>query len=204
MNRFENLQKLKDLLAPQKIVWHIVMDWDQPFRLHFHKEMWINTHVYDEFAFMESPYKKFWERCNASINWLLDSISIRDDDYYCILNDDDAYEPGFFDKLRAIEHEGHDVIIPSMMRGQHTPAGVAPERAHGTDTLVADPSNMQIGRIGVEQCIVKGRILKNCRLPLRIAGDGEMITYIAATNKVHYLPSANVYFNYLEAGRWDS
>jgi hypothetical protein len=123
-----------------------------------------------------------------------------DDHRYAILNDDDAYEPGFWDKVRSCKEE---VLIPSMMRGVRTPAGVSPERAHGTNTLVADPANMKVGHIGVEQLIVSGRILKNCRLPLTIAGDGEMICYIAATNPVTYIPDCYVWFNYLEPGRWE-
>lgn len=192
LNRFQNYSRLRDLLAPQGVKWHIILDDDQPFRI-APKESWIDVSV------VSNSQQRFFERCNQAINTWLDT-NLVDDDMYAILNDDDAYEPGFWDKIRAVEGEA---LIPSMQRGNHTPSGVSPERAHGTNTLVASPENTKVGHIGVEQLIVSGRILKNCRLPLTIAGDGEMICYIAATNPVKYVPDAFVWFNYLEPGRWD-
>lgn len=194
LRRYQNAARLLELLEPQGIIWHPIMDDDGKFTLSFYPA-WVAEQV------VKLPEGgTFFERCNTSINLWMDRHDWQPEDYYCILNDDDAYEPGFFDKIRRCSD---DVIVPSMMRGNQTPADVSPERAHGTDTLLADPSNMQVGRIGVEQMIVKGRILKNCRLPLTIAGDGEMLTYIGATNPVTYMPDAYVWFNYLEPGRWN-
>jgi len=192
LNRFQNYARLRDLLEPQLVQWHIILDDDQPFRI-APKEPWIHVDV------VANTQQRFFERCNHAINTWLDT-NLVDADRYAILNDDDAYEPGFFDKIRQHEDE---VLIPSMMRGVRTPVGVSAERAHGTNTLTACPENTKVGHIGVEQLIVSGRILKNCRLPLTIAGDGEMICYIAATNPVKYVPDAFVWFNYLEPGRWD-
>ena len=42
----------------------------------------------------------FWERCNFSINWFIENQEINDDEYYCILNDDDGYENDFFNKIK--------------------------------------------------------------------------------------------------------
>lgn len=192
LNRFENLRKLVTLLEPQKIIWHVIIDRDVPFRLWFEQD-WIHCHV------CPNDGTTFWSRCNTSINWLLDTMPCVPTDRYSILNDDDAYEPGYFDKLRS--HSG-DVIVTSMHRGNATPIGVAAERAHGTNTLVAAPENMKVGHVGVEQICVAGSILNACRLPLHIAGDGQMIEYICATNHVRYVPDAFVWFNYLEKGRW--
>lgn len=192
LNRFQNYVRLRDMLEPQRVEWHVIVDADQPFRIES-GESWIHSYV------AENTHQRFFERCNHAINEWLDRHLV-DEDRYAILNDDDAYEPGFFDKVR--EHS-EDVLIPSMRRGNRTPPGVSPERAHGTNTLVACPENMKVGHIGVEQLIVRGSILKHCRLPLSIAGDGEMICYIAATNPVKYIPDAYVWFNYFEPGRWD-
>lgn len=193
LNRFENVGRLIELLEPQRITWHVIQDAERPYYIQF-PQGWIRSSI------LVNEPGTFYERCNRSINKWMDHHRWVDEDRYCILNDDDAYEPGFFDKLRAFDEE---VLAVSMMRGHHIPAGVSGERAHGTDTLVADPSNMKVGRIGVEQMIVSGRILRTCRLPLTIAGDGEMLTYIGATNPVKYVPDANVWFNYLEPGRWN-
>jgi hypothetical protein len=196
LNRFENFNAMNLMLAEHDVRWHVITDADAKYHVKsFHQWVWP--------FIAHNSEGTFFERCNRSINLWMDEHAWVDEDFYCILNDDDAYEPGFFDKIR--KYADADIIVPSMMRGARIPAGVAPERAHGTDTLVADPANMQVGRIGVEQMIVRGRILKNCRLPLTIAGDGEMLTYIAATNpgKVVYAPEANVWFNYLEPGRWN-
>lgn len=195
MNRFENFDAINLMLSEHNVHWHVIVDSDSGRRV-VSKVQWITPYSYDNLP------GTFFERCNRSINTWMDNHDWVDGDRYCILNDDDAYEPGFFDKIR--KYEPAEIVIPSMMRGSHIPMWVSPERAHGTDTLVADPSNMRVGCIGVEQLIVSGRILKGCRLPLTVAGDGEMICYIAATNpgKVVYAPDANVWFNYLEPGRW--
>jgi hypothetical protein len=193
LNRFQNYNRMRDMLATQGVKWHVIVDADQPFRIEPTNDDWIDCSVFP------NTQQRFYERCNNSINQWLDE-NIVDEDMYAILNDDDGYEPDFFQKIRA---EEGDVLIPSMKRGMRTPPGVIPERAHGTNTLVAAPENLKVGHIGVEQLIVRGKILKHCRLPLTIAGDGEMICYIGATNPVKYVPEAYVYFNYLEPGRWD-
>lgn len=192
MNRYENLRRLVPHLESQKIIWHVVVDDEVPFHLSF-KQPWIYYYRYPNVA------NEFWARCNSSLNWLLDTLTLPDDDYVCFLNDDDGYEPGFFDKLR--EHQD-DVIVTSMKRGNQTPAGVRPERAHGTNTLEAKPENMKVGYVGVEQMFAKAKIMKYVRLPIHIAGDGQMIEYVYTTNPVKFLPEANVLFNYFEPGRW--
>lgn len=193
LNRIQNFSKLVTLLEPQKIQWHVISDLgstvvetDIP---------WVHSYVCPN---VEST---FWGRCNYAINWFLNHHALRPNGMYSILNDDDAYMPGYFDKLRE---QSHPVIITSMQRGNKTPKDVIPERAHGTNTLVAAPENMKVGHVGVEQISVSGQILKNCRLPIHICGDGQMIEYIIATqSQVVYLPECYVWFNYLEPGRWE-
>jgi hypothetical protein len=191
--RFENLRKLVPMLEAQGIQWHVITDDDLPFTLCFRKE-WIHHYV------CPNRETTFFTRCNWAINWFLDSYPPELEQRYCILNDDDAYEPGFFEKID--QHEG-EVIIPSMERGNRTPAGVQAERAHGFTKLVAAPENMHIGGVSVEQIVVSGRFLRGARLPIHICGDGMMIEWFVKTHGAEYAPEANVWFNYYEPGRWD-
>lgn len=192
LNRLQNFVAQQEMLRPHGVIWNVIMDQDSPFRL-LYGEDWVVPYIFP------NPQSTFYARSNHSLNSFL-AAGLDDETHYCFLNDDDAYEPGFFDKVR--QHDD-DVIMVSMQRGQHTPGYVPPERAHGTDELVAAPENMVVGRVSIEQIIVRGRILKHCRLPLTIAGDGEMIQYIVANNPVKYTPDAKVWFNYYEPGRWD-
>ncbi len=193
LNRLENLKKLIPLLQPHGIQWHIVIDDDLPFDIGFNQD-WIHISRYKNVA------REFWARCNNSLNWLMDtSDKFSDEDYICFLNDDDAYEPGFFKKLRNILA---DVVIVSMLRGDHIPNGVSPERAHGTHELIAAPENMKVGHVGVEQIVVKWKIQKEHRLPIHIAGDGQMIEHICKHYSPEFAPDVRVLFNYLEPGRW--
>lgn len=192
LHRIENARKLVVMLGHESIHWHVVSDLIEPFELRF-KQNWVTNYCCDTHG------DTFWARCNYSLNWMMDAMDWEDNDRYCFLNDDDGYEPGFFDKVDAADGE---VIAVSMLRGNKTPDGVEKERAHGTNELEAKPENMKVGFVGVEQLIVSGRILQKCRLPIHICGDGQMIEYITVTNPVTYLPEAKVWFNYFEPGRW--
>lgn len=198
LRRYENMEKLVTMLASRRaewahLEWHVIIDDDAPFYFFF-RQPWI--HVY----YQHNPELEFWKRCNFAINRWLDTHPLVESDRYCILNDDDAYEPEFFTKIDA--HEGN-LVIASMQRGQHTPPGTGPTRAHATNTLVAAPENMRVGHVGVEQFFVCGEYLKTARLPLTVAGDGEMVSYLVGTYGAEYAPEANVLFNYFEPGRWD-
>jgi hypothetical protein len=193
LSRFENLLKIIPMLEAQNCHWHVVVDDGAPFRLTFNHP-WIHSYV------CPNPETTFFTRCNYAINWFLDTFPPNLAERYSILNDDDAYEEGFFDKID--QHSG-DVIIPSMERGRRTPAGVIPERAHGATKLVAAPENVHIGGVGVEQMIISGRLLRGIRLPLHICGDGMMIEWTFKTYGAEFAPEANVLFNYYEKGRWE-
>ena len=192
LSRYENLSKLIKMLEPFRIQWHVITDADVPFRLEF-DQRWITHYICD------NKEVAFYNRCNAAINWMLDVYPQMPKERYCILNDDDAYEPGFFEKVDAVDGE---LLIVSLDRGHHTPAGVSPERAHGIDTLVAAPENMHPGQVSVEQFIASGRIQSVCRLPLHISGDGQMIEWMVNHYPAAYVPEAKVWFNYYEPGRW--
>lgn len=120
-----------------------------------------------------------------------------DDTQYMILCDDDSVEEGFFDKI-----PNEDVVITSMKRGQRIPEVGC---GYGLGDLIASPDNIEIGKVAGEQCIVKGKVLKDYRYGLSTVGDGEMIMKIVADgHKITYVPEANVLFNYFEDGRYDS
>jgi hypothetical protein len=194
--RFENINSLKEMLEHQNVVWHVITDDDSKETVEF-TEDWIKHYV--------CPNKEFafWERCNNSINWFIETQKINHDEFYCFMNDDDGYEPRFFDKMRSfVEKNSGEVIICSMERGHYIPDNAVPPRRHGTDTLIAHPHNMRIGQVGVEQIYLTGRILSENRLPLHVAGDGMMITEIVKKYPTIYFPELLVYFNYLEPGRW--
>lgn len=192
LHRIENARNLVGMLELHNVHWHVVTDSCEPFELRF-RQLWVHNYI------CHTSGDTFWARCNYSLNFMMDVMMWHDEDRYCFMNDDDGYEPEFFDKVDKTEGE---VIAVSMLRGNKTPDGVVPERSHGTNELVAAPENMKVGFVGVEQLIVSGRILRQCRLPIHICGDGQMIEYIVANNPVTYLPEAKALFNLFETGRW--
>jgi hypothetical protein len=202
MARFENIRKLIDNMKHQNIIWHVIIDDDNPKKFEYN-EPFIFLHI--------CPNKtvEFWTRCNNSINWFIENYDLKEDDYYGILNDDDAYEETFFDKLRnKLENKdenSRDLIIVSMKRGHHIPEGIVACKRHPTNTLLAQPESMFPCRVGVEQFFLKGKYLKKHRLPLTVYGDGELISALAKeyAKQVFYIPDVFVLFNYFEPGRWE-
>lgn len=202
MARYENIPKLIDILKTQGVIWHVITDDDNPTPIHF-TETWIHHSV--------CPNKnvEFWARCNYSINWFIDDHILSPEDYYCVLNDDDGYEQDFFLHLkREIQQAVHqnkdvDLVITSMKRGHHIPEGLPLVKQHPTNTLFAQPENMRVCGVGVEQFFLKGKFLKQHRLPLTPCGDGELITELVRLYPTLYLPNLFVLFNYLEPRRWD-
>lgn len=192
-SRMENLRKQIEMLRPMGIEWNPIFNDDLPFRITF-KDEWITP------CWFPAPSGPFWQVWRHAMNWYVSTISMELDDYYLILNDDDFYEPGFFNKLR--QHKS-DVIIVSMKRGNRTPSVVIPERAHAPTELLACRENIRVGGVGAEQMAVKGRILKVHTWPDNISADGMVIEYIAANHPVEFVTDAYVWFNYLEPGRWD-
>lgn len=194
--RFENLEAQYRMLQDMPVRWHLILDADLPWEpmFCFHARQWIQK----GFCPRSAPFWSFWA---DSLNRFISQGGLLEpEEYYGILNDDDAYEPGFFRKLD--EHSG-DVIVCSMKRGQHIPPWVAPERAHGTDTLEARQEFMQVGRVGAEQLFCKGRIFEKYGFNNSITADGERIVKITSEHPVDWAPEAFVWFNYFEPGRWD-
>jgi len=195
--RFENVNPLKEMLENQNVVWHVITDDDAKQTVEF-TESWIKHYVCPNKEFV------FWERCNNSINWFIETQKINHDEFYCFLNDDDGYESNFFDKMRSfVEKNFNEVIICSMERGHNIPENLSPEKRHPTDKLYAHPNYMRVCHVGVEQIFLTGKVLSENRLPLHVWGDGMMITEIVKKYPTTYFPELSVYFNYLEQGRWN-
>lgn len=199
--RFENVSPLKEMLENQNVVWHVITDDDAKQTVEF-TESWVKHYV--------CPNKEhvFWERCNNSINWFIETQKINHDEFYCFMNDDDGYNLTFFENLRNYvkdirsKNDFNEVIICSMERGHHIPESAVPPRRHSTEKLFAHPDYMRVGSVGVEQIFLTGRILLENRLPLDVAGDGMMISHIVRKYPTTYCPQLSVLFNYLEPGRW--
>jgi hypothetical protein len=130
------------------------------------------------------------------LNCFLDQMPIHDNDRYGFLCDDDLVEDEFFIKIRQY---GDDVLVVSMKRGNRQPEG---GNGHPPTTLIAQPSNMKIGSVGVEQIYLRGRILKNLRFDNFPEADGKFIINVVNNLPVKYLPNTFVWFNYFEPGRW--
>lgn len=202
MARFNNIARLKAHLEPQGIHWHVIVDDDCGFYVKF-EESWISTYV------CPNRLDIFWARCNNSINWFLDTQNIAEDEYWCILNDDDGYEPEFFNKLVDYIDYAHEqgqearAIITAMHRGHQVPPNTPIEKYHPTSYLPADPSYTRPGSVGVEQLIMRGDLMRQYRLPLANDGDGQWVTKVASENMIMYTPDVEVWFNYFEPGRWN-
>jgi hypothetical protein len=196
--RYENLEKQKNHLRDKNVKWYIITDDNSDVMINV-DEPWIFHYI------CPNKGNEFWERCNNSINWFIENHITSPNEYYGILNDDDGYEDIFFEKIKKSIGEKNDVklIICSMKRGHNIPNDVVPVRRHPTNTLLADPNNMKVGRVGVEQFFIKGNLLKNHKIPLTTCGDGELITELVKTYDAHYLPETFVLFNYFEPGRWN-
>lgn len=190
------IRNLESQRRPQfDLTWHPIFDEGLPFDLAF-PQHWI-TKGYCP------PCKPFWQFWAHAMNRFLRYVE--PNDFYCVLNDDDLYEPAFFEHLDLVRP--NEVMIVSMKRGHHIPAGVEPERAHGTNTLEAKPESVQVGHIGAEQLICRGHIWGCYEFNDTIAADGERICEIVGTrpdcSPVTYVPDAFVWFNRLEPGRYD-
>lgn len=203
MGRFNNAKALIKHLEPQKIHWHVIMDDDAGCHLTF-DDPWITTYL------CPNREKEFWARCHFALSWFLGTQQINDDEMYCFLNDDDGYEPDFFQKVKqtmADVEKQHgkepDVVIVSMMRGDKVPVVESHRVAHSIDYLPAHPDNVQVGGIGMEQYIVRGKIAKQYQFPNHICGDGMYIMQIFRDHGAVFAPFINAWFNYFEPGRWN-
>lgn len=135
-----------------------------------------------------------------------------DETQYLVLCDDDAVEDGFFNKIPEA-----DVVCVSMIRNDFLAKHIVwddwkTKQAHyeyGADVLYAHPDNMQPARVGGEQLICKGKVLKKFQYGLEDStnpepGDWTFIRDVISEYPVTYVADAYVVFNYYEDGRFKS
>lgn len=186
-NRWPNLQAMIDLLGPLNVTWEPIFDDTPENRERSPSQDWIVPRFAPKApeGWHPAAWPIYWHPCHCAVDPRA---------RYCILTDDDSYEPGFFEKIDAIES---NVLIVSMKRGDNPAASGYP-----TDTLVAAPENMHCGRIGGEQIVVSGVIWDKFRHLHTAAGDWPWIAAITSLHAPVFVPDAFVRFNFLEPGRW--
>lgn len=137
---------------------------------------------------------------------------VEDDTQYILLNDDDSIEEGFFDKIPSAP-----VVCVSMKRNDVPNKHIVwdnwkSKSCHwedGIDVLIAHPDNMKVARVGGEQLIVKGYVLRNYRYGIDdssadMPGDAKFVMNVLEEYEPVYVPDAYVLFNYFEDGRFKS
>src|SRR5512135_869824 len=188
-SRFQNYVPLREMLRPHAVMWHLLMD-DPPTNIPSPHEDWIEHRYFP-------PAQPFWRAWANHLNRFIATCPITPTDRYVILNDDDFVEPEFFSKLDR--HSG-EMLVCSMARGQHTPPS---GHKHPITALLTCPKNMRVGSVGCEQLICSGRIFSTLKFADDLCADGIAIVDLSKRAAIKYVPEAWVWFNYLEAGRWD-
>ena len=190
-SRFENKDILIDHLKQFDITWYPILyenyDWGKS---------WIKPFICKLIKTKEIPYAKY--------NSFIESGLIEDNTYYSFLNDDDFYEPDFFDKIRLC-FPTEQVIVVSMQRGNNTIHYENILRNHPTYTLPAAPQNMKECTVGIEQLIIKGSLLKTLKFDEDCStADGKLARELKESGiDIRYLPDVFIWFNYLEKNRWN-
>ena len=137
-----------------------------------------------------------WDLCYWKCNLALDAIGQKDGDYYAFLCDDDTYEPGFFDRMRAVCTQDVDIPVPPCTM-------IVSERRYGGNekdfggVLTACPENMRVCHIGLEQFFVPGEIMRGLRFNNHCCADGGMAENQLAKRPCAYMPDLHVNWNLL-------
>ncbi len=191
--RFHLLDTLIKCYEPMDIIWHPIMFEGKAGEGAFDKP-WI-----DPLVIQDNLHPKKSITAYFKVNYFIKHHTFIDEDYYCFSCDDDMIEDGVYDAVKQMDD---DIVIISLKRGDRIP--VAATWKHGTNTLYADPSNVQINSISAQQSFVKGKIFKEHLFNEGFSGaDGEMaIHYKESGEQIRYEPDLFVMFNYYEPGRW--
>ncbi len=142
-----------------------------------------------------------FDHCYHKLNQFIKKGDIQDDDLYMFMCDDDAIER---EDLKAISLFNGEVLFISMLRGHKIPDNVTGFSRHPVNTLIASPQNIQPTSIGLEQFVIRGKILKTLKFNNSRTADGEMAVYLKDKCQCEYAPEIFVKFNYFEPGRWVS
>lgn len=172
-SRPQNITALVENLRPSNVQWWPLCH----EKTQFPDEQWIHPQLI--------KYPDEWVAtggiCYSKTNSYIER-GLFDDDMYAVLCDDDLYEPGFFDKIRAIRG---DVIVSSM-------------RLPDGRELVGAPQNCFPSRVGFEQLIIRGRIFKNYRYENHCQADGRLIRQVTTEHPTQFATDAFVLFNKLQ------
>lgn len=189
-SRKQNFTRLLNMLRPTGVTWHLVCEFEEIPAAPLGTE-WAKLMLCDHFpeGWFAGSYKK---------NWFLNHVEWDHEARYIMLNDDDLYEPGFFEKM---DDQDGEFLICSMKRGDQCPSDSKnPQACH---TLVADKANLFCGGVADEQVMLSGRLLRRYRFGREYAGDWSLIKDVLAQHAPAMVPGAFVWFNYLEPGRWN-
>jgi hypothetical protein len=189
------LDELIGYYEPMGVTWHPVLFKDENV-VTFDKP-WIEPFILDH---SQDGFEGFIDKGYHKKNEFIRLADIEDEDYYCILDDDDMAELGVFTKIAQMDD---DCVVVSMKRGFHTPADVAPARRYPTTTLIAAPENMQVGDVSGQQYITKGRIFRQLHFQENYhCADGAVAVWLKERFQIRYEPDLYVLFNYFEKERW--
>jgi hypothetical protein len=189
------LKTLIHNLEPMGIEWYPVCDSEEIKAFETNNKPWIHP-------ILCKPLQSPPEHACRKLNNFLDGIEIDDNDYYCFLDDDSMYEPGFFDVIRQ---QTSKIIFCSLSRGDSIPVGAHP---HPTYPLIIRGLNdVRVYNIGMCQYIIKGEIAKK----VRFRNQNNFDDGIFAENlkrlfphDCHFLPDLFVFGNYFEPGRYNN
>lgn len=189
--RHHLLQTLLQYLEPMCIEWYPVVLESEKFEVDLN---WVHQIVALNLEEGGLGYKK--------VNYFIDTQEVIDDDYYCVMGDDDMYEQGFFDIIRE---QTADILYVSMSRGNAIPTyeGVTPHQTH--PLIIKSLDDVRRYNINFAQYIMKGKILKQMRFGFVInCEDGifaEELKEKFPDNSV-FLPDLFVFGNYFELERY--
>ena len=144
------------------------------------------------------PHRKTKDTCYYKLNYFIQLYSIQDEDRFMFMCDDDSIEDNVIPELKKMKE---DIVFISMKRGDRIPPR---GMRHPCFTLYAEPKNIKIDHVGLQQYAVKGKILKEMIFGEYFsAADGEMATILQKFHKCAYRKDLFVLFNYFEKGRYD-
>jgi hypothetical protein len=180
-SRFEHIVPLTEMLyhaTTDRLVWHPIVDRELKFQLA--QSEWVEP--------MVCPGKvDGWFMGHYKENWFIEHAEIVDTDRYLVLNDDDAYGTDFFQKIDLVKG---DCLICSMRRNSRG------------DLLTAAPYNLLPCKVGGEQIVVTGEILKRFRWGEDYTGDWDFIKAVTEKYPPVFVPEAEVFWNYYRPGQW--
>ena len=198
-SRFHLIDTIVRFYSSMNIIWHPIIFDSEASGVVFPDYKWIEPVI------IPAPVDDLNVEAGSTgydkKNAFIQGADIVDNDYYCMLDDDDMVANGVFDEIRDMDD---DVVFVSMKRGHHTPDDAIPQKRYSTETLIADPENVKVGAVSGQQFICKGRVFKKLYFDESIHySDGSMAIWLKKNYPISYEPDLFVWFNYFEPGRWD-